>query len=101
MKENKVHYNYKGVYCQRLIRVLKDKPLTLNEIMIKLRNQTKVPSTTQKYELKYNRHPSKNKVKQILTKYPIFKSLGTRSVSSGVDNNMLVNVWTLSEEVVD
>ena len=80
---------------------MKDEPLTLNEIMIRLRNQTKVPSTTQKYELKYNRHPSRGKVRQILSKYPIFKSLGTRSVSSGVDSSMLVNVWALSEEMRD
>ena len=92
MKENRLYYNYKGVYCQRIIRALETEPLTLNQIMNRLRNQTKGEGG-----LRYSRNPTKGKVKQILTKYPIFKSLGTTNGSSGLGHSMPVNLWTLSE----
>ncbi len=92
MKENKIYYNYKGVYCQRIVRALEGQPLTLNQIMSRLKNQTKVENGA-----RYSRNPSKHKVSQILNKYPIFKSLGKTNGLSGMGHNMPVNLWTLSE----
>jgi len=89
MKENKVYYNYKGVYCQRLIRALEAKPLTLNQIMTELRRQTKHDNNL------YNRHPSKGKVKQILAKYPIFRNIGITEGLSSTGHRMPVSMYML------
>ena len=89
MKENKIYYNYKGVYCQRLIRALESKPLTLNEIMTELKKQTKHDNSP------YNRHPSKGKVKQMLDKYPIFKNIGTTNGLSSVGHRMQLSMYML------
>ena len=92
MKENKLYYNYNGRYCKRIIQALGNESLTVKEIMINLRNQTN------KRGKPYGRIPSIGKVKQIVSKYPIFKNVGTTVGYSGVGHNMMVNKYRYTGE---
>ena len=92
MKENRIYYNLKSTTCQRIIRALGDETLTLNEIMVNLRNQINRRGKP------YGRIPSVGKVKQIVSKYPIFKNVGTTVGQSGVGHNTLVNKYKYTGE---
>lgn len=91
MKENKIYYT-KGVFFNRIVKVLRDAELTVGEISDRLKEQKSALGRP------HRRHPTTSQITQTLTKYPHFEKseFGNFGVS-GLGYSTKVGKWKLSK----